>query len=65
MKLSDYLEERGISARKFAAKANITAPTLRNAIKGKDILLSNALKIERASEGKVKCKDLIDDDLLK
>ena len=63
MKLSEYLEHRGISARKFAEKAKISPPTIRNAIKGKDIWLSTALKIEKASEGKVKCKDLIDEDL--
>jgi AcrR family transcriptional regulator len=48
----------------FARKANVSPPTIYNVIKGKDIFLSIALRIEKATRHKVRCKDLLSESLL-
>jgi plasmid maintenance system antidote protein VapI len=59
MKLKEYLDETGIPIARFARKINVSPNTIHNVIRGKTISLKIALEIERITEGKVKCKDLI------
>lgn len=64
MKLIEYLVDIGITPAKFAKKANVSAPTIYNALQGKDIFLSIALRIEKATKHKVRCKDLLNPEFL-
>lgn len=59
MRLKDYLEDLGIPQAKFARKVGTTPRTILNAIMGKEIRLSLAVKIEEVTKGQVKCKDLL------
>lgn len=65
MKLIEYLTDIGITPAVFAKKANISAPTIYNVLKGKDIYLSIALRIEKATKRKVKCRELISESRIK
>jgi len=65
MKIDEFLKTEDISIRKFAKKAGITAPTLTRALKGEDIRLSVAMKIERASQGRIKCQEILNEKKLK
>jgi plasmid maintenance system antidote protein VapI len=58
MKLKDYLDDLGIPIATFARKLNVSRNTLHNIIKGQDIRLSIALKIEELTKGQVTCHDL-------
>ena len=59
MKLREFLDEWGIPVVRFAKKIKVSPATIHNAINGKNISLKVAMKIERATEGKVTCKDLV------
>lgn len=66
MKLKEYLKEHDDTAARFARKVGVTPAVICNLInKKKDTYLSVALKIEEASGGAVKPKDLIDPTLWK
>ena len=58
MKLNDYLEQEGITMTRFARKIGVHRHTLISILEGYDTKLSVALKIEEATKGAVKCKDL-------
>ena len=58
MKLDEYLASHGIRKKFFAAKCDITEPTLQSIIAGYDCLLSNAIRIEEETKGAVKIKEL-------
>lgn len=61
MKIRDYLEERGISASKFAKKIKISSVTMCGILDGeKDMFLSVALKICNETGGKVKPQELLE-----
>lgn len=60
MKLSDYLKITRLRQDEFAEMVGISRGTLKNILRGKyDVRLSVALRIEKETKGKVKCKDLI------
>jgi DNA-binding XRE family transcriptional regulator len=60
MKLSDYLKMTRLRQDEFAELVGISKGTLKNILKGKyDVRLSTALRIEKETKGKVKCKDLV------
>jgi DNA-binding transcriptional regulator YdaS (Cro superfamily) len=59
MDLKEYLNDSLIPYSAFARKAGISPSTLDNIIyRHKDMKLSIAMKIEKASNGKVTCQDL-------
>ena len=67
MRLKDFIEEWGISVNKFARKAGVAQSTMRALVMSdgsRDVALSVALKIERASNRIVTCEDLISEDIL-
>ncbi len=59
MRLSEYLQERGITKREFAKRAGINTQTLYNILWGREPRLSIACKIIKASEGKISFEELI------
>jgi DNA-binding transcriptional regulator YdaS (Cro superfamily) len=58
MKLREYLEKKGIKITSFARQIGVTETTMHNILSGKDLKLTTALKIERLTEGAVKCCEL-------
>ncbi len=60
MKLKEYLDTNGLKYGAFAKKINVAPGTLWKAMNGKDIYLSVAVKIEKGTNGKVKCMELLD-----
>lgn len=61
MNLRDYFIKYGIMIKHFAKTAGTTPATIYNAIRGKDISLMTALKIEEASDFRVSCRELVGD----
>lgn len=60
MDIQDYLIENEISQTDFAAIVGVHLITLHNIVKkGGTPSLETALKIEKASDGKVTCEDLL------
>ncbi len=59
MRLSEYLQERGITKREFAKRAGINTQTLYNILWGREPRLTIACKIIKASEGKITFEELI------
>ena len=60
MDLKDFLEEEGIKFYKFAEKVKISTSNLHYIInRTRSPTLELALRIEEATKGEVKCKDLI------
>lgn len=59
MKLKDYLQDLGIPQATFARKVGVSSRTILNAVLGKEIRLSLAVRIEEVTKGQVKCKDLL------
>jgi len=58
MRLSDYLEMKGMSVASFAAKAGILQPTMNRYAQGKRFPSpANMHKIQKATEGKVSFED--------
>ena len=65
MKLTEYIEKNAINRTKFAQKCGLEYWNIYYILKGvKAPPLLSALKIERATNGEVSCKDLLPDDLL-
>jgi DNA-binding transcriptional regulator YdaS (Cro superfamily) len=64
MLLREYLDEHGTLQVHVARKAGLSHRTIANALDGKDIRLSVALKIEDATKGQVTCRDLAPDSYL-
>lgn len=58
MKLKDYFEENCVNVKLFARKIGVSVATIYSIIDGYDIRLSTALKISKATKGKVKCEDM-------
>lgn len=68
MKLKDYIESYGIAVSRFAKISGVSIGTLRKLIHSdgsKDVAISVGLKIEKATDCRVKCEDLISEELLK
>ncbi len=60
MKLSEYLDERGIPIAAFARKLGISAATIHHILKeNRDLRLSVAVRIEEATKGSVVCRELL------
>jgi predicted transcriptional regulator len=64
MRLSEYLEETGLSQSHFARVTGISAPTVCAILDGRDPRLSVAILIEIASKGKVRCRDMVNERVL-
>ncbi len=58
MELQTYLDERGLSQREFAKIAGVSYVTISRICRGFEPSLAIAVKIEKATKGKVKPKDL-------
>lgn len=58
MKLREYLEATKLKQEIFAKHVGITHRTLVNALLGKEVKLSTAIKIEKATCGAVTCHDM-------
>ena len=58
MDLREYFFRERITQTEFLKKAKISSRTLWKAINGKDIMLSLALRIQKATDDKVRCEDL-------
>ena len=59
MKLKEYLDKEGIKYSAFARKVGIHPQTIATIIKGYDTKLSIGVKIEEATNGAVRCRDLM------
>jgi predicted transcriptional regulator len=57
--LRAYFDENCITVNKFCIREGLNKASVYKILKGKDIYLSQALKIEKATNRKVKCQDLI------
>jgi plasmid maintenance system antidote protein VapI len=58
MKLRDYLEATRVRQEVFARHVGITHRTLVNALLGKEVKLTTAIRIEKATCGAVTCHDM-------
>jgi predicted transcriptional regulator len=58
MRLTEYLEERGMPLAAFARRVDISWPTANNILHGQDVRLSIAIRVEKFTNGKVTCQDL-------
>lgn len=59
MKLRDYVKKNSINVADFCRQHGIAEKTFYNVMDyGHDMLLSTAMKIEKATGRKVKCQDL-------
>jgi predicted transcriptional regulator len=58
MKLDEYLEKGKMKPAEFSKKSGIDLTTVRNIIRGYDIKLSTALKVQEFTHGLVRCEDL-------
>jgi predicted transcriptional regulator len=61
MYLTAFLEDTGIPVTKLARKAGIHEGTLYNVLKGRDVRLSIAIKIEKATKCRVSCNELYEE----
>lgn len=62
MKLSEYIEDMGISVAKLTRISGLTKRSIYNLMNEKrDIRLSTAVKIERATKGKVTCREIYEE----
>jgi len=59
MKLREYIDNYGINISAFARKIGVSRGTLTRVLAGKALTLEIALKIEKGTEGKVTCQDLM------
>lgn len=62
MNLKEYLFREDISQKDFAQKIGVSPKTLWSIMNGADLKLSVAMKIEKETDGKVKCQDLVKED---
>lgn len=58
MKLRDYLDATHVRQEVFARHVGITHRTLVNALLGKEVKLTTAIRIEKATCGAVTCHDM-------
>lgn len=58
MKLREFIETTKLKGEVFAAHVGITHRTLMNALAGKEVKLTTAMKIEKATCGAVTCHDM-------
>jgi DNA-binding transcriptional regulator YdaS (Cro superfamily) len=58
MYLEDYLDEYGIPVAEFARKAKVCVATIYKVMRGENLNLDKALRIEDASKGHVRCRDI-------
>lgn len=66
MELQGYLEETGMPLAELARRASINPRTIKNILERKaDIRLSVALRLEDATKGQVKCRDLLSEEFLR
>lgn len=59
MKLREYFDKYGIKIRVFAERIGVSRNTITRALAGKPLSLEVAMKIEKGTEKKVKCQDLL------
>ncbi len=59
MRLSEYFEKYGVKAVWLAKKIGVSPQAISNIAKGANPSLEVAVKIEEATDGKVKCRDLL------
>jgi plasmid maintenance system antidote protein VapI len=59
MKLREYIDKYGINISAFARKIGVSRGTLTRILAGKPLTLEVALKIEKGTEGKVTCQELM------
>jgi DNA-binding transcriptional regulator YdaS (Cro superfamily) len=65
MKLREYLNEHGTPISVFARRAGVSEATIHNILDGnKDLYLSVALRIQKATKGQVTCEDLISEEIV-
>lgn len=62
MKLREYLDKYGIKIGAFAKRIGVSRNTITRALAGKSLSLDVAMKIEKGTEKKVKCQDLLGSD---
>lgn len=60
MQLREYLDKQDLSMEDAAKKLGVAYGTIHNLLNGRDIKLSIAMRIEKATQGKVTCKDLFE-----
>ena len=58
MNLKEYMETYKIGICALAKRCGVSHPTMINALKGYEMKLSIALKIERGTGGEVMCRDM-------
>jgi len=59
MRLPEYFEKYGVKAVWLAKKVGVSPQAISNIAKGANPSLEVAVKIEEATEGRVKCRDLL------
>ncbi len=62
MKLREYFDKYGIKISAFADRIGVSRNTITRALAGKPISLEVAMKIEKGTEKKVKCQELLESD---
>ena len=65
MKLRDYLELKRIKQKDFIDHIEVSPDTMRRILQGRNITIEIGMKIEFATKGKVKCRDILSEDRLK
>ncbi len=58
MKLKEYLDSHCVNMKQFCKKADVSSNTLYKLISGGEVVLSVALRVERATEGRVTCQEM-------
>lgn len=58
MNLKEYMETYQLGLCALAKRCGVSHPTMINALKGYEMKLSIALKIERGTGGEVMCRDM-------
>ena len=59
MQLAEYLDKADICVAQFARRLGVTAPTVHNVLKKRDVKAYVAVLIEMETKGKVKCDELV------
>lgn len=58
LNLREYMEKTGISQAKLARRAGISTGTIFLALRGQEMKLETAIRLEDATEGKITCRQL-------
>ncbi len=56
-KLKQYLESEGLKQQEFAAKVGVNPSTICRLLDGAEPRVTLAVRIEKATKGKVRCED--------